>query len=60
MWSESDALQVLSFAHGFLVANDYGLGIVDNVRQALTSRLHIPLMWRCYEPFKGKANRHPK
>ena len=24
MWSETDALQVLSFAHGFLVANDYG------------------------------------
>lgn len=44
MWSESDALQVLSFAHGFLVANDYDLGIVDNVRPALTSRLHIPLM----------------
>ena len=30
MWSESDVLQTLPLAHGFLAANDYGLGIVNN------------------------------
>ena len=30
MWSESDVLQTLPLTHGFLAANDYGVGIVDN------------------------------
>ena len=30
MWSESDVLQTLPLAHGFLTANDYGVGVVNN------------------------------
>ena len=30
MWSESDVLQPLPLAHGFLAANDYGVGVVDD------------------------------
>ena len=29
-WSESDVLQPLLLAHGFLAANDHGVGIVDD------------------------------
>ena len=30
MRSESDVLQPLPLAHGFLAANDYGVGVVDD------------------------------